>query len=388
MARKTNCVKNGVPYYRTSWTYGKQPNGKPLKKEFYGTCEADANKQKAEFQKIYNSGLNIDIYFQLLAPSMKVWLQTDRMKDSSRERYTSVFNNYVEMSNISQLQIGKINNLTLKAYYRALVKSGKSQSQIEMLNKLLKRFFNYCLEENAIIKNPCAGIRVSSYFRDDVLSVDDDSDLIDDTVPVFDESEVKKIRAALEGNRLKALIYIALGTGARQGELLALRWKDIDMKDKTLRITKTLSKVKIEESYEYIITKPKTKKSVRTVPIPDSVIPVLQDWKIKQTLEKIRSAELYEDNGLVFCTNTGRPVDRRNLLRAHGRILAHAGVEYKKFHAYRHTYATELFNKGVSLKTVSSLLGHSSIKITADIYTFVLEKIKTDEVSKINEMFA
>ncbi|WP_279233035.1 tyrosine-type recombinase/integrase [Fonticella tunisiensis] len=94
------------------------------------------------------------------------------------------------------------------------------------------------------------------------------------------------------------------------------------------------------------------------------------------------------DNDYVFTTNLGKNIDARNLLRSYERVLKKANIPYRKFHNLRHTYATKLFEAGVPLKTVSELLGHSNISITANIYTHVMPKEKITAAEKLNSLFA
>ena len=114
---------------------------------------------------------------------------------------------------------------------------------------------------------------------------------------------------------------------------------------------------------------------------------VFKDLKIKQKRNKLRCGECYHESNYIFTTQSGTNIDVTNLSHAWDRILKNAGLKHKKFHALRHTYATKLFENHVELKTASKLLGHSSIEMTADIYTHVIPKEKINAVEKINYIF-
>jgi len=251
------------------------------------------------------------------------------------------------------------------------------------LNKLLRKFFFYATDEGYIIKNPCSSKS---------LTIPGEVKHKDTSFEVFSNDEIEAIKKALEDHRLEALILLALGTELRQGELLGLKWDNLDMGYKEIQVEQAIKSVTIvnaDETRKFETREQplKTKNSIRTVPIPSSLVPTLKKHKINQKAEKLHVGSLYNENGYVFVTVTGNLMNARNLLRAYERILKKADVPYRRFHALRHTYSTKLFEKGVPLKTVQMLLGHSDISVTANIYTHVMPEKKTDAAEKINDLF-
>lgn len=389
MARKTNYVKNGIEYYRVTATIGRDSSGKLIRKEFYGKTKKEAEAKRDEFLKGIKNGLNPDYQNALLGPLMKTWLfevvrVSNKIKPSTFERYEGIYRNYVENSWLYGLRISTVKSIQLQRYYNELYQSGKTSSQIKNLNKLLKKFFFYVVDEGYLLKNPCSSKS---------LVIPGEVEKEDTTFEVFTDDEIEAIKKTLEGNRLQALILLALGTGLRQGELLGLKWSNVDLENKEIRVEQELKTVAIingdgSRKYEIREQPLKTKNSVRTVPIPSSLIPILEKHKLQQKKEKLEAGPLYNDTEYVFTTETGKPIDARNLLRAYQRLLKKAGVPYRRFHALRHTYATKLFERGVPLKTVQMLLGHSDISVTANIYTHVMPEKKIDAAEKISDLFA
>lgn len=180
---------------------------------------------------------------------------------------------------------------------------------------------------------------------------------------------------------------MALGTGLRQGELLALNWSDIDFNARTVAVSKSIRSVKKDGKYVFEIQVPKTHNSIRTVAIPVAVIQALKNHKRNQNLEKEKTFGAYSNNNLIFATPIGTPIDSRNLIRVYKNLLKKSNIEYRKFHSLRHTYATRLFEAGVHPKTVQKLMGHSDITTTLNIYTHVNENVKFQAVDKINSLF-
>jgi len=390
MSVKTNYVKNGKEYYRVTATVGRDANGKLIRKEFYGKTKREAEAKRDEYLNGIKNGLNIDFQDTTLGDLMHVWLfEVARVsrKPSTFARYEGLYRNYIRDSELYGLKISLIKSIQIQRYYNKLYQEGKSSKTIKTLNKFLKTFFNYAVDEGYLVKNPCTGKKI--------VIPGTPEEKAEAKIETFTDEEIKKITEALEGHRLKVLFLLAFGTGLRQGELLGLKWPDIDFEKKELKVQRTIKQVTIidqngNREYKTIEQIPKTKSSIRTVPIPSSLIPVLKEYRNKQKEEKLKAGPAYLNDiekGYVFTTELGSIIDARNLLRIYKKILDKAGVKYRKFHAIRHTYATKLFERGVPLKIVSELLGHSNISTTANIYTHVIPKEKTNAVETLNDLF-
>ncbi|KHD34205.1 recombinase XerC [Clostridium acetobutylicum] len=388
MASKTNCIKNGKEYYRTTVTIGRDANGKLIRKEFYGKNKKEAEEKKNLYLNNIKNGLNTDYANVILGELMYIWLfevvrVSSNIKPSTFNRYEGIYRNYIKDSDIYGIKLMDIKQLTLQRYYNKLYNSGKSSNVIKNLNKLLKSFFYYEVDEGYLVKNPC-GKR---------LVIPGEQKVSNKEIEVFSDSEIKTLIKALNGNNLKGLILIALGTGLRRGELLALKWSNLDEKSLTLNIEKSISQISVidkdgKRKYKTIEQTPKTINSIRKVPIPKNIMHVFEEQKILQKKNKLKAGTSYEDSDYIFTTENGKILNGRNVLRAYERILKNAGIKYKKFHALRHTYATKLFERGEDLKTVQMLLGHSDISITSNIYTHVMPEKKISAAEKLNDLFA
>lgn len=401
MALKTNYTKKGNNYYRATAVIAKDGSGNPIRKEFYGKSKSDAESKKNEYLKNLEMGLELDYKEKVLRDLMRTWLfEVVRVasKPATFERYESIYRNYIkndpstkdEPSPLFNLNVYDIRPIQIQRYYNDLYANNKSSSVIRNLNKFLKTFFNYAYEEGYILKNPCIGKKIVIPRNSEVNEDSEESR----EFFIFTEEEIKSFQKAIEKNRIRALFILALATGLRRGELLGLKWSDINFDSKELKVQRSVKRVtlineKEEREGKIIVQLPKTKTSIRTVPIPSSVIPILEKHKIQQNKERLKLGDSYLNNdGYVFTTESGNLIDPRNLLRAYMRALKSGGIMYRKFHNLRHTYATRLFEEDVPLKTVQELLGHSDLSVTSNIYTHVMPAKKNDAAEKLNKLFS
>lgn len=388
MAVKTNYSKNGRSYFRVSAVLGTDSNGKKIVKEFYGKSKSEAEAKKREYLDGIRSGLSINRKNLSLGDLMHIWLfeivrVSDKIKPSTFERYEGIYRRYIKNSPLYLIKLDSIRTLDIQRYYNSLSSEGKSKNIILALNKLLKQFLFYAVDEGYLIKNPCVSKRI----------VIPGENTINKEVDHFTDDELKILMNNLDGNKYKEVILLSLGTGLRRGEILALTWDDIDLDNNMISVSKSLSKVYIIEGDEtrerkQIIQSPKSVHSIRTIPFPESLKHLFRDLQVRQKINKLRCGKSYINSNYVFVSECGDNVELYNLANNWNKLLKDLAIPHKKFHALRHTYATKLFEKGVPLKTVSELLGHSSIDITADIYTHVMPKEKTNAVEKLNSFFA
>lgn len=182
-------------------------------------------------------------------------------------------------------------------------------------------------------------------------------------------------------DRYSSVFHMALVTGMRQGELLGLRWKDVDLEKGHLIISQTLS-----HDGKTFLLGGKTKSSLRKILSPTSTIAKLKKHRAAVLKEKLSQGEEYNDNDLVMCTSFGTPINPANVRKSSNALIKKAAVPKIRFHDLRHTHATLLLAKGVNVKEISERLGHSKIKITLDTYSHVLPTMQEDAVNKIEEI--
>ena len=183
-------------------------------------------------------------------------------------------------------------------------------------------------------------------------------------------------------DRLEALYVLAIHTGLRQGELLGLKWDDVDLDDGSLQVRRILAITKNGS----VFTSPKTTGSRRSVKLTQRAIEALRSHLERQLAEIDRVGSLWCENGLVFTSEMGEPLDRRTVTNMKFKpLLKRAGLPPVRFHDLRHTCATLLLTRNVNPKIVSEMLGHSTIAITLDTYSHVLPNMRDAAAAAMEE---
>lgn len=191
-------------------------------------------------------------------------------------------------------------------------------------------------------------------------------------------AEARKLLEAAADDRLLALYSVGLALGLRLGEALGLHWADVDLDAGTLRVRTALQRVKGPDGWKLTMVEPKSKRSRRTIPLPGSCVEALRAHRLRQMEERLAAGTRWVEQGLVFTTPKGTPIDPRNLLRRFHAVCELAGIGQRRFHDLRHTCASLLLAQNVHPRVVMETLGHSQMGLTMDTYSHVLPVLQRD----------
>lgn len=178
------------------------------------------------------------------------------------------------------------------------------------------------------------------------------------------------------------------------GELLGLRWEDIDTRKNMLNIRRTLNRLPkvdyngVGNSTEIVIQEPKNQNSVRSIPLMQVIIKELQQWRNIQFSDARAAGEIYSDSGFIVTNQIGGYIEPRTFRDYYDKILEASGLGHYTFHALRHTFATRAVEQGMDSKTLATLLGHHSVSFTLDTYTHVLDSQKHEEMKLMEDLFS
>lgn len=182
-----------------------------------------------------------------------------------------------------------------------------------------------------------------------------------------------------------ALYVLALATGMRQGEILGLPWSRLDLTRRLVRVRQTL--VLVKGGFEF--GRPKTKASRRDIELRSEAVEALRFHRKYQLEERMRLGGVPDDQGLVFSSTTGTPIRRQNLHRRSFKpLLEAAELPDIRFHDLRHTFASIALSKGANINAVSKMLGHSSVRITLDVYGHLMPGMQEAALSTLDGIFS
>ena len=190
--------------------------------------------------------------------------------------------------------------------------------------------------------------------------------------------------SAASGDRWEALYIVAIHTGLRRGEILGLRWDDVDLEEGTLSVRRSLDT-------DGTLKAPKRDSSRRTLRLTPSARAALRSHRVQQNEERLKAGELWEDNDLVFPNTLGKPMNAGNFYRREFQpLLERAGLagEGFTFHSLRHTFATALAAQGVHPSTAQKMLGHSDIRMTLAIYTHATDDMQDAATAALEGAFS
>jgi integrase len=192
--------------------------------------------------------------------------------------------------------------------------------------------------------------------------------------------QARQLLDAAKGDRLAALYSVAIALGLRQGETLGLRWQDIDLDRRLLRVRSQLQRIDGAPQ----LVRPNTASSRRTIELPGVVLDALREHQLRQSAERLAAGAAWQEHGLVFATRIGTPLDARNVVRQYHALLAKAGLPRLRFHDLRHTAASLLLAQGLELRVIQHVLGHSQISLTANLYTHVMPVLLKEAAAKMD----
>lgn len=374
MAKKTNCTVNGKEYYRICRKVGKKQNKKGLwvndYKNFYGSCKSEAEAAYERYMSRKSKGIVAD---KCLGELIDEWIESvfkaSDLATATKSKYIRAYKNYLGPHRLAGMAIDDVTALDLQTAYKEIQ---APYSAVKAVHNLMRLFYKYAALNQL-------GIDITGSItvpRESKNAPQSDFKEIE----VWKDEDLKKIVDALYGSTLRFLVVLAVNTGARFSELLAVTYDDI--KDNALYINKQLSEVAPLDSgnSEIKVVKVKTQSSNRVIPLSDAVLREFKAHKVLHKKEMLRNG--YRTSN-IFTTSNGTYYYRRNVVRALSRLYRRIGVPYHKFHSYRHTFGTNLSRAGVPIEETAALMGHSDINITAKYYINVDAQRKREAVEKI-----
>lgn len=325
----------------------------PKQKSMYGKTRSEVAEKLTKAMADRDGGLLFDAENMTVGEYLERWLN-DSVKGSVRASthasYQRQVNRYIVPA-LGRMKLTKLTPAHVQGMYRSMLDRGLSTRTVQYTHAVLRRAMKQAVRWGMIPRNPCDDADAPRVQREEIRPLNRD--------------QTRRLLQAAEGERLEALYILAVHTGMRPGELLALRWDDVDLEAKTLRVGRALS--------EGQFTSPKSPKSRRRIDLTAGSVKALRVHRKGQLEERMKRSGLWQDHGLVFPSTVGTPLSHRNVVRSFKAVLSSAGLPSSvRLYDLRHTCATLLLSRNVHPKYVQELLGHASIAQTLDTYSHVL----------------
>ncbi len=351
---------------------------KGKRKTFYGKSRKEVQEQLKKALHEQQQGMLITTPQQQVGQFLTRWLE-DAHRQSIRlrtyERYEEIVRLHL-VPGIGRHQLQKLAPQHLQAFYANKLKEGLSATTVASFHNVLHKALQTAVRWNLVARNVCDLVTPPRRKRFEIQ-------------PLSSE-QAQLLLAAARGHRLEALIILALCTGMRRGELMGLKWQDLNFSTGTLQVRRILTRVpsKARQPGEpaYVEAEPKTDKGRRSILLPSLAVEALKGHRVRQLQEKLKAGPAWQEHDYVFCTSVGTHLNpSRDMLDLLKELLKKAGLPEIRWHDLRHSLATVLLGLGTNPKIVQEVLGHAAISMTMDIYSHVLPTMQQEAMGRLNE---
>lgn len=356
-----------------NWYYDFVSSGKRHKKSGFKTkneAQAAESALRIRLKKMENGEYEIEDAFSV---SIQAWHDGRRkIADNTRAVYQTNLDNHIKKF-FGNRSVNSIKPTDVQDFLNVLYADNLKGSTVRKMYNILNKYFNDMVRSRQLSYNPCSGI----------IEKPSESNK---KATVFDRKELMEfLKFAETHTRYAFAFWLAANTGMRRGEILALRWSDVDFENDTIRIHRRVIKAK-SGTKDYVQEGTKTSDG-RRILISEKMKEHMLRHKEVQQLERTMSKN-YEDNDLLICTQDGKYVLTDNLSKAFSRTLKASGIKRTlSLHSLRHTHATLMLEAGVPMKAVSERLGHSNFNITMNVYAHLLPSMEMDAMQKFERLF-
>lgn len=344
----------------------------------------EAEKGRTALLRAIDQGVYVDPSRRTVAGFLSEWLtgMELRLRPSTFASYRMQVERYI-VPRIGKVDLQRLRPAQVEAMYGQLLEAGRSRGPAEgsgrppglsvrtvrMTHTILRHALDDAVSRGELARNPVHAVKPPRSADDAPGS----------KIHTWTGAEVERFLAAVREDRLYGAWQLAATTGMRRGELLGLRWEDVDFDQARVEVRQTMLGVggKIMESA------PKTRRSRRSVALDRLTVAVLKAHRTRQKVERLAAGEAWQGRGLVFCRETGQPVSPDYFSEMFRQHVRRAGLPAIRLHDLRHTWATLALRAGIHPKVVSDRLGHSTIAITLDTYSHAIPAMQAEAAEQV-----
>ncbi|MFC9884485.1 tyrosine-type recombinase/integrase [Streptomyces libani] len=348
--------------------YVLQPDGTRARKFAYGKTWAECDAKRRELLAKVDGGVPVPTRSAKLAEWLPYWL--DNVIKPNRKRSTySKYAMHVRLYLVPLLGTKRLETLGPRhvRVFLADVARKSSPATAKEAHRVLRTALTAATREELVTRNVASLVEAPK-----VVSRETTPWSLDETLTFLEEARRDPLYAAF---------VLAIAMGLRRGEVLGLRWSDVDLDGRVIRISNQVQRI----GGELYQDTTKTGK-IRPVPLPLVSLAALRWHRLRQAHEAEKRGTEIDPAGLVFTTRSGRPIEPRNLNRSFSRLTASAGLRTIRLHDARHGCATLLTAAGVAPRVLMEILGHSQISMTMDVYTHVAQDTQREAISHMDRL--
>ena len=374
--RKKTVTRSGkeYTYWEARYTAGRDPGtGKQIQRSITGKT------QKEVAQKLKAATASIDQGTYTAPSKMTVgdWLDIwssdylGGVKPYTLRSYTNQIRNHIKPA-LGAVKLEALDAHTIQAFYNGLGvghegRPGLSPASVKTVHGVLHQALKQAMINGYIRFNPAEACKLPRIERQEIVPLN--------------EKQSTAFLNAVKGHPFEMLYTLDLFTGMRRGEILGLTWDCVDFKKGTIRIEKQLQREK-KKGGVYIFAPLKNDRTRMITPAP-FVMKLLKAHRGKQTEQRLKAGELWEDSGLVFTDGMGHHLNGETVYKNFKRIVADLGIPSARLHDLRHTYAVASIRSGDDVKTIQQNLGHATAAFTLDVYCHVTEEMKKASAARM-----
>jgi integrase len=335
--------------------------GRRRRRAFYGSTQAEAVAKLNAVAHAARQGVPVPLERQTFGAFAERWLRVvePSLREPTFRRYTSLLAHAMRV--LGRTSLSKLAPADLQRLYDERRKAGAAPRTILHIHRVIHRALRDAERWGDVARNVARLVDPPRVSRRELRTLTAD--------------EARQLMRAAEGDRLEAVVVLALTTGMRMGELLGLTWRALDLERGAVRVQASLQRT----AAGLALVEPKTARSRRQIEIEPRVVAALRRHRAEQLQERLAAGPLWVDGDFVFATPLGAPIDGRELLRAWFRpLLLRAGLPPIRFHDLRHSYASIALARGLHPKVVQEAMGHSTIAVTMDLYSHVVPSLQRE----------
>ena len=359
--------------WEARYTTGIDPKtGKQTQKSAYGKTQKEVRQKLTEVTAEIDSGTYLEQTKDTVGEWLDTWLKTYALysvKSYTYDAYERSCNIHIKPA-LGRIRLSALTAPQIQQFYNSLITEKElSPKTVKNIHGVLHRALGQAVKLGLLRSNPTNVCDLPKAHRKEIKPME--------------QAEITRFLQAIQGTKYGLVYQSTLFTGLREGEVLGLTWDCIDFEKGTMTINKQLQNIPGQPG-AYRLISAKNGKS-RTIALPSTVITILKQHKIQQTLARLQAGELWENSDFVFTNEVGHHVSPNSVYNQYKRIVASIGLPQARFHDLRHSYAVAAIQSGDDIKTVQGNLGHATASFTLDVYGHVTDQMKQNSAARMEK---